>query len=92
MSTTSYLKQPVLPNDYTYPVSSNACWFTVLQDSQFIMPGFVDTHVHAPQYKFTGTGTDLPVMDWLTHYAFPVEASFQDLTTAKYRYNLLVST
>uniref|UniRef100_A0A7S2SDE5 Amidohydrolase-related domain-containing protein n=1 Tax=Rhizochromulina marina TaxID=1034831 RepID=A0A7S2SDE5_9STRA len=42
----------------------------------FIMPGLVDCHIHAPQYAFTGTGLDLPLMGphgWLETYTFPVE-------------------
>ena len=27
-----------------------------------LMPGFVDTHVHAAQIQYAGTGTDLPLM------------------------------
>ena len=28
---------------------------TVLSDEEYLLPGFVDTHYHAPQYSFTGT-------------------------------------
>jgi len=28
-----------------------------LSSQQLLVPGFVDTHVHAPQYSFTGTLT-----------------------------------
>ncbi|KAG1674922.1 hypothetical protein FOA52_014715 [Chlamydomonas sp. UWO 241] len=63
---------------------------TRLQDGQFLMPGLIDTHVHAPQYKFTGTGTDVPLMEWLKKYTFPAETSFQDLEQARHRYDLLV--
>jgi hypothetical protein len=31
---------------------------------RIIMPGFIDTHAHAPQYAFTGTGMDLPLLKW----------------------------
>lgn len=38
-----------------------------LQDytGRLILPGFVDAHCHAPQYVFTGTGMDLPLLAWL---------------------------
>lgn len=26
----------------------------MLKDSQFVIPGLIDTHIHAPQYVFTG--------------------------------------
>lgn len=49
-----------------------------LTPSQFILPGFIDTHCHAPQYAFAGVGTDLPLFDWLQTYTFPCEARFGD--------------
>ena len=35
---------------------------------RLIMPGFIDTHIHAPQYSYTGTATDIPLMQWLEKY------------------------
>lgn len=29
---------------------------TQLTASQVLVPGFIDCHIHAPQYEFTGTG------------------------------------
>jgi hypothetical protein len=46
------------------------------------MPGMVDAHTHAPQYVFTGTGSDLPLLDWLNKYTFPTEAKFSDVAFA----------
>lgn len=54
-----------------------------LLPSQIIIPGFVDTHVHAPQFSFVGTGLDLPLLEWLNKYTFPSEAKFSDLEFAK---------
>lgn len=31
----------------------------------FLLPGFIDTHLHAPQYLFAGTALDVPLMEWL---------------------------
>eukprot|EP00904_Undaria_pinnatifida_P002954 jgi/Undpi1/1265/HiC_scaffold_11.g04657.m1 len=45
---------------------------------KLIVPGFVDGHAHAPQYAFTGTGMDLPLLQWLDTHTFPVEARFED--------------
>jgi guanine deaminase len=36
-----------------------------LTPKQLLLPGFIDTHCHAPQYQFTGVGTDLPLFEWL---------------------------
>jgi len=39
--------------------------------SRIITPGLIDAHCHAPQYVFTGTGMDLPLLEWLNKYTFP---------------------
>ena len=49
-----------------------------------VMPGFVDTHTHLPQYAFTGLG-DLPLLPWLETYTFPHERAFCDPTLARAR-------
>lgn len=61
-----------------------------LTHDQFLMPGFVDTHIHAPQYFFTGTGYDLPLLQWLQKYTFPVESRFGDAEFARQHYPLAV--
>lgn len=54
------------------------------------MPGLIDTHIHAPQYSFTGTGYDCHVVDWLNKYTFPTEARFEDTNLALDVYKKLV--
>ncbi|KAF4029980.1 Amidohydrolase family [Phytophthora infestans] len=61
-----------------------------LPEGQFLMPGFVDTHVHAPQFPFMGTATDVPLMQWLDKYTFPVERSFEDPKVALKWYSTLL--
>jgi 5-methylthioadenosine/S-adenosylhomocysteine deaminase len=39
-----------------------------------IMPGLVNTHSHAAMACFRGLADDLPLMQWLQEYIFPVEA------------------
>lgn len=58
--------------------------------SQFLIPGFVDTHIHAPQYVFTGTGYDVPLLQWLGKYTFPVESSFKCTNYAEHAYRKVV--
>jgi 5-methylthioadenosine/S-adenosylhomocysteine deaminase len=41
-----------------------------------IMPGLVNTHTHLPMVCFRGIADDLPLMDWLNNYIFPLEARF----------------
>ena len=54
--------------------------------NKLIIPGFIDCHVHAPQYVFSGTGMDLPLLQWLEKHTFPCEASFKDEDFARASY------
>lgn len=51
--------------------------------SQFFFPGFIDTHLHAPQYPNVGLFGASTLLDWLNTYTFPLEASLQDPTKAR---------
>lgn len=42
-----------------------------------ILPAFVDTHVHLPQFDIRGRW-GLPLLPWLERYVFPAEAAFAD--------------
>ena len=47
------------------------------RQGSLLVPGFVDTHVHAPQVDVTASyGAQL--LDWLERYTFPTEAGFAD--------------
>jgi guanine deaminase len=62
-----------------------------LGKDEALIPGFIDVHLHAPQYSYTGTATDRPLMEWLTHYTFPAESSHaDDLAWAEEVYSKLV--
>lgn len=61
-----------------------------LKPSQFMIPGFVDTHTHAPQYINLGIGIDLPLLQWLQTYTFPQEKRFKDLKHATHVYDKCV--
>lgn len=47
-----------------------------------ILPGFVDMHVHAPQYAMRGMGMDMELLPWLDTYTFPEESKFADASYA----------
>ncbi|GGU42099.1 guanine deaminase [Nocardioides albus] len=47
----------------------------------FVLPGFVDTHVHFPQVRVIG-GLGLPLLDWLDQCALPEEARLADTAYA----------
>lgn len=60
----------------------NALPITQLTPTQFLLPGFVDCHIHAPQYPNVGLGLDLPLLDWLNTYTFPLESQYQNVDFA----------
>jgi 5-methylthioadenosine/S-adenosylhomocysteine deaminase len=39
-----------------------------------LIPGLINAHTHAPMTIFRGLADDLPLMEWLENYIFPVEA------------------
>ena len=47
---------------------------TIEEKHGLIMPGLVNTHTHAAMACFRGIADDLPLMQWLQEYIFPVEA------------------
>lgn len=67
--------------------SAKDCPMTLLgwpiQDtSHLIFPGFIDSHIHYPQYHVrVAFGADL--LDWLERYTFPEEARFHALDYAR---------
>jgi len=62
-----------------------------LPAGQVVLPGFVDLHVHAPQYPQLGLALDEPLEVWLGKYTFPLEAKYADLDFAREAYGTLVS-
>lgn len=63
-----------------------------LAEGQYLLPGMVDLHVHAPQWPQTGNVLHLPLYDWLQEYTFPLEAKYADLAFAEKVYTSLVET
>ncbi|KAF9874295.1 guanine deaminase [Colletotrichum karsti] len=62
----------------------------VIPKGQFLSPGFVDTHNHAPQWAMRGLGQGLHILDWLNQVTFPHEARFSDTTYARKVYESCV--
>ncbi|KAI8965863.1 guanine deaminase [Daldinia sp. FL1419] len=56
---------------------------TIAEDGQFFFPGFIDTHIHAPQYPNVGIFGKSTLLDWLNTYTFPMEASLGSLPKAR---------
>lgn len=96
INTDGIIEKVVAPEDADYQQLLDAYEgkvnFHRLAEGQFFLPGFVDLHVHAPQWAQAGTALDIPLYDWLNTYTFPVEAKFSDLDFAKEVYSDLVST
>ena len=42
---------------------------------KLVLPGLVNGHTHAAMTLFRGLADDLPLMDWLNNYIFPVESN-----------------
>lgn len=61
-----------------------------LEPGQFLLPGLVDLHVHAPQWPQVGKALHLPLNDWLQQHTFPLEARYSDLDFARSAYESLV--
>jgi len=64
----------------------------VLEEDEILLPGFVDLHIHGPQWAQSGTALDRPLEVWLNDYTFPLEAQFKTLDFAAEVYNDVVET
>lgn len=64
----------------------------LLGDGEYLLPGFVDLHIHAPQFPQLGKALDAPLEDWLQKYTFPLEARYADKAFAASVYDSLVGT
>ncbi|PSN46074.1 Guanine deaminase [Blattella germanica] len=61
-----------------------------LGEGEFVMPGFIDTHIHAPQYPNAGLGYDKQLLDWLATYTFPLEMKYSNKDFAGMVYEAIV--
>ncbi len=55
------------------PPESHKALKTVDAKGGLILPGLINGHTHAPMSLFKGLADDLPLMEWLNRYIFPVE-------------------
>ena len=61
-----------------------------LSPSQFLLPGLIDSHIHAPQFPNAGLALDLTLLDWLEKYTFPTEEGFSSVVRAEEVYRRCV--
>ncbi|QCX24902.1 guanine deaminase [Companilactobacillus futsaii] len=64
-------------------------YYQVAKDS-YVLPGFTDLHIHAPQWPQAGLALDKPLNEWLNSYTFPLEAKFKDKEYAEKIYYSLI--
>ncbi|MFC6176104.1 guanine deaminase [Companilactobacillus huachuanensis] len=74
------VKQAALDNDILKQIPKGS----------YLLPGFTDLHIHAPQWPQAGLALDKPLNEWLNTYTFPLEAKFKDLQYAKKVYQSLI--
>lgn len=57
---------------------------------KLLLPGFVDTHIHFPQYRILAApGKDL--LDWLNRFTFAEEAQYSDIIHAQNAARLFIA-
>ncbi|CUA76170.1 guanine deaminase [Rhizoctonia solani] len=61
-----------------------------LRHGEWLMPGFIDTHTHAPQFPNIGIGGQYELLDWLNNVTFPTESRFEDTKFAERVYSSVV--
>lgn len=59
-------------------------------ENRFFFPGFIDTHIHAPQFPNNGIFGNSTLLDWLDIYTFPLESNFKNLDFAKEIYTKVI--
>lgn len=64
--------------------------FQEIPKDEYLLPGFIDLHVHAPQWPQSGLALDKPLYEWLNTYTFPLEAKYEDIEFAEKVYSHLV--
>lgn len=63
---------------------------TKLKPLQFLFPGLIDTHLHAPQWPNMAIGMEGDLKEWVENYTDPIEASYRDNDKAKRVYSEMV--
>lgn len=61
-----------------------------LRRGEFLIPGFIDTHYHAPQWAQRGMGRDQTLLEWLEKVTYLHEGRFADVDYARRMYTACV--
>ena len=65
---------------------------TTLKKSQFLFPGLIDTHLHAPQWPNLALGMEGDLREWCEEFTDPIEASYSDNDKARRVYDDVTKT
>ena len=77
-----YIEHGCIVGAQAADTTPDASWQRVDCSGQLVLPGFIDTHVHAQQLDVIASyGTEL--LDWLNTYTFPAEARHADPVVAQ---------
>lgn len=89
-----YIDRILSPNDTDYEAvkatAKRKQQLLSLNKDEYLLPGFIDLHIHAPQWPNAGLALDRSLNEWLNTYTFPLEAKYQEIDFAKSVYNNLV--
>lgn len=89
-----YIKAIIAPQEADYQTiwqqAARSDSLLELRADQILLPGFIDLHIHAPQWPNAGLALDQPLAEWLNIYTFPLEAKYQDAHWARRVYRDLV--
>ncbi|KAI0028158.1 guanine deaminase [Vararia minispora EC-137] len=89
----AWIEHDVAPSDLQTVLETNGSAdanFIELRAGEFLLPGFVDTHTHAPQVPNIGSGQQYTLLEWLQHVTFPMEEQFADVSFAHTSYKDVV--
>lgn len=64
---------------------------TTTYDKHAVFPGFVNAHTHIPMNLFRCLADDLPLMEWLNNYIWPIEAKFLSFDFCKISSTLAIA-
>ncbi|ELP90357.1 guanine deaminase, putative [Entamoeba invadens IP1] len=79
----TYTGDTLPPNTHTENVIE-------IPKGKFFLPGFIDCHIHAPQYATVATQFGKPLMEWLEASAFPAERKCKEESLARDLYTKVV--
>ena len=78
-------------NHAAFSALPEGCELRILSSHQYLMPGLIDLHFHAPQLPLAGKCLHLPLETWLQQCTVPLEAKYVDPEWAAQVYERVVN-